>query len=113
MLFEVAGGGHGAAYETEPRAKALQWAQYHLMDDVEICETLIETPDTASDFQTTLNCEQQLPGDINGDTLINVQDVILAVNFVLSNQYDSNADLNYDGSVNVQDVVLILNLILD
>ena len=113
MLFEVAGGGHGAAYEAEPRAKALQWAQYHLMDDVGICETLIETPDTASDFQTTLNCEQQLPGDINGDTLINVQDVILAVNFVLSNQYDSNADLNYDGSVNVQDIVLILNLILD
>ena len=113
MLFEVAGGGHGAAYETEPREKALQWAQYHLMGDVEICEALIETPDTASDFQTTLNCEQQLPGDINGDTLINVQDVILAVNFVLSNQYDSNADLNSDGSVNVQDVVLILNLILD
>ncbi|MBA93766.1 MAG: hypothetical protein CMG47_01705 [Candidatus Marinimicrobia bacterium] len=113
MLFEVAGGGHGAAYETEPREKALQWAQYHLMGDVEICEALIEIPDTASDFQTTLNCEQQLPGDINGDTLINVQDVILAVNFVLSNQYDSNADLNSDGSVNVQDVVLILNLILD
>jgi len=113
MLFEVAGGGHGAAYETEPREKALQWAQYHLMGDVEICEALIETPDTASDFQTTLNCEQQLPGDINGDTLINVQDVILAVNFILSNQYDSNADLNSDGSVNVQDVVLILNLILD
>jgi len=113
MLFEVAGGGHGAAYETEPREKALQWAQYHLMGDIEICEVLIETPDTASDFQTTLNCEQQLPGDINGDTLINVQDVILAVNFVLSNQYDSNADLNSDGSVNVQDVVLILNLILD
>ena len=113
MLFEVAGGGHGAAYETEPREKALQWAQYHLMGDIEICEALIETPDTASDFQTTLNCEQQLPGDINGDTLINVQDVILAVNFVLSNQYDSNADLNSDGSVNVQDVVLILNLILD
>ena len=113
MLFEVAGGGHGAAYETEPREKALQWAQYHLMGDIEICEALIETPDTASDFQTTLNCEQQLPGDINGDTLINVQDVILAVNFILSNQYDSNADLNSDGSVNVQDVVLILNLILD
>ena len=50
-FFEVAGGGHGAAYETEPREKALQWAQYYLMGDVEICEALIEIPDTASDFQ--------------------------------------------------------------
>ena len=113
MLFEVAGGGHGSSYESEPREKALQWAKYHLMGDVDICETLIEIPGTASDFQTTLSCNQQLPGDINGDTLVNVQDVILVVNLVLTNQYNTIADLNTDGSINVQDVVLILNLILE
>ena len=112
MLFEVAGGGHGSSYEPEAREKALQWAKYHLLDDFDICEALINEPDTASDFQTTLNCQQQLPGDINGDALVNVQDVILTVNLILNNEYNSSADLNLDGAVNIQDVVLILNLIL-
>ena len=113
MLFEVAGGGHGAAYETEAREKALQWAQFYLMNDSEICETLISEPSSASEFLTTLTCQQEIPGDINGDTLVNVQDVILAVNLVLGAEYNESADLNMDGAVNVQDVVLVLNLILN
>ena len=112
MLFEVAGGGHGSSYEPEAREKALQWAKYHLLNDSDVCETLIEEPDIASDFQTTLNCDQQIPGDVNGDTLINVQDVILTVNLILNNQYNNSADLNLDNAVNIQDVVLILNIIL-
>lgn len=113
MLFEVAAGGHGAAYETEAREKALQWAQFYLMNDSEICETLISEPSSASEFLTTLTCQQEIPGDINGDTLVNVQDVILAVNLVLGAEYNESADLNMDGAVNVQDVVLVLNLILN
>ena len=113
MLFEVAGGGHGSSYESEAREKALQWASYYLLGDSDICETLIEAPDSASEFLTTLECNESVIGDINGDTLVNVQDVILAVNLVLTNQYDSVADLNLDGSVNIQDVILILNLILN
>ena len=112
MLFEVSGGGHGSAYESEAIEKALQWAQFHLMNDTDICETLIEEPGSASQFLTTLTCNQELPGDINGDTTVNVQDVILTVNFILQNQYDSSADLNGDGGVNVQDVILIMNIIL-
>ncbi len=113
MLFEVAGGGHGAAYETEPREKALQWAQYHLMEDFDICESLIQEPSTASDFQTTLSCEQQIPGDINNDASVNVQDVILMVNLILANEYNNVADLNSDNLLNVQDVVQLVNIILE
>ena len=113
MLFEVAGGGHGSSYEAEAKEKALQWAKYHLLGDSDICESLIEEPGNASEFLTTLSCNQQLPGDINGDELINVQDVILTVNLILNNEYDSSADLNLDNSVNIQDVILILNIILD
>ena len=40
-VFEVSGGGHGSAYESEAM-KTLQWAQFHLMNDTDICETLIE-----------------------------------------------------------------------
>ena len=113
MLFEVAGGGHGSAYESEAIEKALQWAQFYLMNDSEICETLIDEPNSASEFLTNLECNNSVIGDINGDTLVNVQDVVLAVNLILSAQYSESADLNMDGAVNVQDVVLILNLILD
>ena len=56
--------------------------------------------------------EESLLGDINGDTLINVQDVVLIVNLVLSAGHNSSADMNSDGITNVLDVVQIVNLIL-
>ena len=54
-----------------------------------------------------------LLGDINGDSLINVQDVVLVVNLVLSAGYDSSADMNSDGITNVLDVVQIVNIIIN
>ena len=54
-----------------------------------------------------------LLGDINNDTLINVQDIVLVVNLVLNSSYDSSADMNSDGVTNVLDVVQIVNLILN
>ena len=54
----------------------------------------------------------RIVGDINDDGNVNVQDVILLVNFVLSSQYDASADLNNDGFVNVLDVVQVVNIIL-
>ena len=57
--------------------------------------------------------EEVLLGDINGDTLINVQDVVLVVNLVLNSGYDSSADMNSDGITNVLDVVQIVNIILN
>ena len=50
--------------------------------------------------------------DVNGDLLVNVQDIIVTVNFILANDYDSNADQNSDGSVNILDIVQIVNIIL-
>ena len=54
-----------------------------------------------------------VPGDINGDASVNIQDVILAINLILGMEYNLLADLNSDGDVNVIDVVLLVNLILD
>ena len=54
-----------------------------------------------------------ISGDINGDTILNVQDVILIVNLVLSNQFDFSADLNTDNQINIQDIVLLVNIILN
>ena len=54
-----------------------------------------------------------IAGDINGDNLLNVQDVILAVNLVLGNEFDYSADLNGDAQINIQDIVLLVNIILN
>ena len=53
-------------------------------------------------------------GDTNGDSTINVLDVIIMVNMILGEtEIDlSTADINGDGLVNVSDVVLLINTIL-
>ena len=52
-------------------------------------------------------------GDINGDGINNVLDVVSLVNCVLGDGCDICAsDMNQDGILNVQDVVLLVNSIL-
>ena len=54
-----------------------------------------------------------LLGDLNYDTQINVQDVVIIINIILGNNSQINAaDLNSDGTVDVLDVVSLINLIL-
>jgi len=53
-----------------------------------------------------------LEGDINGDSLVNIQDIILTVNLVLSNEYNSLADLNSDNIVDILDLVALVNIVL-
>ena len=52
-------------------------------------------------------------GDINDDQIINVLDIVLLVDFILSNEYEVIADLNEDGFLNVIDVVVLVNIILN
>jgi len=56
----------------------------------------------------------QLLGDANGDTTLNVLDVVLTVNLILSGvgNYEVCSDINSDNSLNVLDIVLLVNLIL-
>ena len=53
-----------------------------------------------------------LAGDINSDNIIDVLDVVQAINLVLNGSYDILADLNSDSSLDILDVVLIINLVL-
>ena len=57
-------------------------------------------------------------GDINNDSLINVQDIVLLVSFVLQIDFPTDteflaADYNGDGILNILDVVSIVDLILN
>lgn len=54
-----------------------------------------------------------LIGDINQDDVVNIQDIVLAVNIILDADYLLTADLNLDGAVNVVDIILLVNVILD
>ena len=53
-----------------------------------------------------------LTGDINGDALLNILDVVSMVNIILSGNCQASADMNVDNSCNVLDVVILANLIL-
>ena len=57
--------------------------------------------------------QQSIIGDVNGDSVINVQDIVLTVNLVMSGEYNSASDLNSDGVINVLDIVQIVNMILN
>ena len=55
-----------------------------------------------------------LLGDLNSDMIINIQDIVLLINLILSNgSFIESADLNLDSLINVQDVVLLINIILE
>ena len=52
-------------------------------------------------------------GDLNNDNILNVLDVILLVNLILSQQYNDIADFNNDQVLNVLDVITLINIILE
>ena len=58
------------------------------------------------------NYNQSLLGDINGDGILNIGDLIIIVDFILSEIYDENADMNSDSGLNIQDITILLNIIL-
>jgi hypothetical protein len=59
------------------------------------------------EFETSIN------GDVNQDGSVNILDVVMTVNIVLSDEYDDLADLNNDGAVDILDIVQLVDLILN
>ncbi len=56
--------------------------------------------------------DEGMAGDLNGDEMLNVLDIIIMVNVILDDTYNPDADLNGDGTINILDVVQLVNLIL-
>ena len=58
------------------------------------------------------SCE--ILGDLNGDGILNVLDIVAMVNIVLNGgDYNPLADLNEDGINNILDIVSLVNIILN
>jgi hypothetical protein len=65
-------------------------------------------------LESTSECSS---GDLNQDNSVNIQDIVLLINLVLSDDGPDGlqvclSDLNEDETLNVLDVVLLVNLIL-
>lgn len=56
--------------------------------------------------------EDGLAGDVNGDSLLNVQDIVIIVNMIMAGENNSSADYNGDGVVNILDIVAIVQVIM-
>jgi len=64
------------------------------------------------ELQYTVVVDSSLLGDTNADGILNILDIVLLVNMVLSGEFNSSADLNTDDVVNILDVVALVNIIL-
>ena len=55
---------------------------------------------------------QVMLGDINGDNILNILDIVILVDLILTDIYNEIGDMNSDGGLNIQDIILILNSII-
>ena len=63
-------------------------------------------------------CSDYSTGDVNGDSMINIQDVVILVGVILGTIEPDNcqlefSDINGDSSANIQDVVILVGMILN
>ena len=55
-------------------------------------------------------------GDINGDAITNILDIVLLVNIIFDQANEEYSlditDLNQDGNIDILDIVLLVNIVL-
>ena len=78
----------------------------------------IDTEWMLSVIYDLLDSSNNIQGDINQDSLVNVLDIVSLVSFILGSQNPTElesvySDINSDNFINVLDVVMLVNLILD
>tara|TARA_B100001250_G_C19605800_1_gene702696 strand:- start:350 stop:679 length:330 start_codon:yes stop_codon:yes gene_type:complete len=64
------------------------------------------------DIVNQILIEMDLIGDINSDEIINIQDIILLINIIFSNEYIPSSDINNDGNINILDIIELVGIIL-
>ena len=56
--------------------------------------------------------DNSILGDINGDGILNILDIVSLVKLVLTGEYDASGDINQDDYLNILDIVSLVNMIL-
>lgn len=72
------------------------------------------SPDNSSNPYWNSNCIDCVPGDVTSDGNLDVLDVVMIVDYILSSSMDefNCSDVNFDGSTDVLDIVSIVEYIL-
>ena len=66
-------------------------------------------------YQDTTECINECPsltGDLNDDSTINILDILIMVNCILSDNCNECSDLNNDQSTNILDILQLINITL-
>ena len=61
------------------------------------------------------NCNGEIipTGDINQDTYIDINDIILLISIILNEESNPNADINQDNFININDIIQLVQIILN
>ncbi len=94
------------------RCCPIEWYGDGYCDDGQFCDLrCYEYDDGDCSEYDGDDCPNQ-EGDINNDGMVDVLDIIIAVESILNYEYDILIDLNDDGIININDVILFINIIL-
>ena len=98
-------------------------AGVNCFDDEHYASTRVIVPAFARDnyicddmwtrFEVLVNLEDEMvPGDVNGDSEVNIADVNAIIDMILAGTSAPTADVNGDGEINIADVNALIDLIL-
>ena len=112
ILYEIENAGHSAAEASagQVHEKMLHWMNYLLLEDNSYCDSLMLSPDNASLYLTTLECEINFNFDLNNDNLVNQLDIFVIVNMIITGSINIT-DPNYDGVTDIFDVLYFVDYI--
>ena len=83
-----------------------------VLTDLENGELFIEEPEEDVNLYVVFGTEGFIWGDVNGDHVLNDDDVITVANKIIKNNpstfYKYAADMNDDGVINITDIILII-----
>ncbi len=106
---------HNRMLELGNQSSFLSWEGAGHTPFITSSDYMDETIEFTSVFLSELACESDyILGDINGDTTINVLDIIMLVNLILDGESPTSvSDINNDNTLNVLDIISLVNIILE
>lgn len=103
ITFTVQDDGFGTGYDTFPSFIALCCNSQYDMGMFLVSKIMIEDLTPAP---------QPVNGDVNGDGNVNISDINMLIDMILSGKSRPNGDVNGDGSVNIADINAVIDIIL-